>query len=153
MRSVLDLFRIPTFSIMMASRLLSGHLLITIFGIQFLVTERGFSNAIAALVLLPFGIGYFVGTIGSGYLVALLDRVLPDRGRVAFIQSPRSCSRSSPSSAPSSSLRRASTSVIHFGPTHGGLCPDGTSAARQEFSMTFHGSRGFSREGDHLRCL
>ena len=87
MRSVLDLFRIPTFSIMMASRLLSGHLLITIFGIQFLVTERGFSKAIAALVLLPFGIGYFVGTIGSGYLVALLDRVLPDRGRVAFIQS------------------------------------------------------------------
>jgi MFS family permease len=86
LRSVLSLFRIPSFSIMMASRLLSGHLLITIFGIQFLVTERGFSNAVAALVLLPFGIGYFVGTIGSGYLVALLDRVLPDRGRVAFIQ-------------------------------------------------------------------
>jgi len=85
-RSVLSLFRIPTYSLMMLSRLLSGHLLITIFGVQFLVTERGFSNAIAALVLLPFGIGYFVGTVGGGWLVSLLDRVMPDRGRVAFIQ-------------------------------------------------------------------
>lgn len=40
-RSVASLFRIPSFSIMMLSRLLSGHLLITIFGIQFLVVERG----------------------------------------------------------------------------------------------------------------
>ncbi len=86
LRSVLSLFRIPSFSIMMLSRLLSGHLLITIFGVQFLVTERGFSNAIAALVLLPFGIGYFVGTVGGGWIVGRLDRIMPDRGRVVFIQ-------------------------------------------------------------------
>jgi MFS family permease len=85
-RSVLSLFRIPTFSVMMLSRLLSGHLLIGIFGVQFLVTERGFTNAVAAVVLLPFGIGYFVGTVGGGWLLALLDRVLPDRGRVAYLQ-------------------------------------------------------------------
>jgi MFS family permease len=84
--SVMSLFRIPTFSVMMLSRLLSGHLLISVFGIQFLVKERGFSNAIAATVLIPFGIGYFVGTIGGGYLVAFLDRVLPARGRVAYLQ-------------------------------------------------------------------
>jgi hypothetical protein len=71
---------------MMGSRLLSGHLLINIFGIQFLVTERGFSNAVAATVLLPFGIGYFIATVGGGWLVAYLDRVVPHRGRVAYLQ-------------------------------------------------------------------
>ncbi|UQN28246.1 MFS transporter [Brachybacterium kimchii] len=85
-RGVLALFRIPTFSIMMLSRLLSGHLLITVFGIQFLVTERGFSNATAATVLVPFGLGYVIATFLSGYAVELLDRLLPDHGRVVFIQ-------------------------------------------------------------------
>ena len=85
-RSVLSLFTIPTFSIMMLSRLLSGHLLITIFGIQFLVVERGFDNPVAALVLLPFGLGYIVGTIGGGWTIPVLDRTLGLRGRVAFIQ-------------------------------------------------------------------
>jgi len=84
--SVLSLFRIPSFSVMMLSRLLSGHLLIVIFGIQFLVAERHFTNAVAAVVLLPFGLGYFAGTAGGGWLMALLDRVLPDRGRVAYLQ-------------------------------------------------------------------
>jgi MFS family permease len=85
-RSVASLFRIPTYSVMMLSRLLSGHLLINIFGIQFLVTERGFSNAVAAAVLLPFGLGYFAANVGGGWLVAYLDRVMPSRGRVAYIQ-------------------------------------------------------------------
>ncbi|WP_026555151.1 MFS transporter [Arthrobacter sp. 35W] len=85
-RSVLSLFRIPSFSIMMVSRLLSGHLLIAVFGIQFLVTERGFTNAVAATVLLPFGLGYFAGTVGGGWLITLLDRVLPGIGRVAYLQ-------------------------------------------------------------------
>ncbi|WP_054009911.1 MFS transporter [Arthrobacter sp. ERGS1:01] len=85
-RAVMSLFRIRSFSIMMVSRLLSGHLLITIFGIQFLVTERGFTNAVAAVVLVPFGLGYFTGTVGGGWLVALLDRVLPSNGRVAYLQ-------------------------------------------------------------------
>lgn len=84
--SVLSLFKIPSFSIMMVSRLLSGHLLITIFGIQFLVVDRGFDNATAALVLIPFGVGYVVGTIGGGFVVAFLDKRLPFIGRVAFIQ-------------------------------------------------------------------
>lgn len=84
--SVASLFRIPSYSVMMVSRLLSGHLLINIFGIQFLVTERGFSNAVAATVLLPFGLGYFIANLGGGWLVAYLDRVMPHRGRVAYIQ-------------------------------------------------------------------
>ncbi|MGI9147494.1 MAG: MFS transporter [Chloroflexota bacterium] len=71
---------------MMVSRLLSGHLLIAIFGIQFLVTERGFNNAVAASVLLPFGLGYFAATIIGGWLLVYLDRVIPHRGRAAYIQ-------------------------------------------------------------------
>ena len=82
----LALMKIPTFSIMMASRLLSGHLLIAVFGVQFLVTERGFDNALAAIVALPFGIGYFLGTVGGGFVVSALDRRGGRNGRVAFLQ-------------------------------------------------------------------
>ncbi|GGZ43007.1 MFS transporter [Streptomyces bluensis] len=85
-KSVLSLFRIPTYSVMMLSRLLSGHLLIVIFGIQFLVSERGFSNAVAAVVGIPFGIGYLAGTVGGGYLLAWVDRRWPQRGRVSYLQ-------------------------------------------------------------------
>ncbi|PZF57848.1 MFS transporter [Curtobacterium sp. MCSS17_008] len=81
---VVSLFKVPTFSIMMLSRLLSGHLLITVFGIQFLVTERGFDNAVAATVLIPFGLGYVLVTFASGLAVAWLDKVWPFRGRVTF---------------------------------------------------------------------
>jgi len=83
---VAALFRIRSFAVMLCSRLLSGHLLVGIFGIQFLVTERGFSNATAAVVLVPLGTGYVVGTVGGGHLVARLDRVWPYMGRVAYIQ-------------------------------------------------------------------
>jgi MFS family permease len=85
-KSVLSIMRVPTFSIMMLSRLLSGHLLIAIFGIQFLVTERHFTNAVAATVLIPFGLAYFAGTVGGGWFLALLDRAVPHHGRVAYIQ-------------------------------------------------------------------
>lgn len=43
------------------------------------------------LVLLPFGIGYFIGTVTGGWLVSSLDRVLPRRGRVAFLRATRCC--------------------------------------------------------------
>ncbi|WP_323136375.1 MFS transporter [Streptomyces sp. NBC_01446] len=88
-KSVISLLRIPTFSVMMASRLLSGHLLITVFGVQFLVTERGFTNAVAARVLVPFGLGYVIATVLSGYAVAFLDRVMPHQGRVLFNKAAR----------------------------------------------------------------
>ncbi len=82
----LRLLKIPSFSLMLLSRLLSGHLLIGVFGVQFLVTERGFTNAVAAVVLLPFGIGYFLGTVGGGLTVSALDRLVPERGRIAYLQ-------------------------------------------------------------------
>ena len=83
---VMSLFRVPSYSIMLLSRLLSGHLLIPIFGVHFLVTERGLSNATAALVLVPFGIGYVVGSVGGGVALAVLDRAWAHTGRVAFSQ-------------------------------------------------------------------
>lgn len=86
LRTILGLFRVRSYSIMMLSRLLSGHLLISVYGVTFLVDERGFSNALAATVLLPFGIGYIVGTLGGGALVGLLDRIAPDHGRIWYIQ-------------------------------------------------------------------
>ncbi|MEU7747552.1 MFS transporter [Nonomuraea sp. NPDC049158] len=84
--SVIGLFRIPTYTVMMLSRLLSGHLLIIIFGVQFLVTERGISNSTAILVALPFGIGYSVATLGAGFLLPRIDRLMPSRGRVLVLQ-------------------------------------------------------------------
>lgn len=85
-KSVASIMKIPSFSVMMLSRLLSGHLLINIFGIQFLVTQHHFSNAVAATVLVPFGLAYFVGTVGGGWFLKFLDRVWPHHGRVAYIQ-------------------------------------------------------------------
>ncbi|GAA1748856.1 MFS transporter [Nonomuraea bangladeshensis] len=84
--SVLGLFRIPTYAVMMVSRLLSGHLLITIFGVQFLVTERGLSNTVAALVAVPFSVGYAITTLAAGFLLPKLDRLMPYRGRVLVLQ-------------------------------------------------------------------
>jgi predicted MFS family arabinose efflux permease len=86
LKDSLALMKIPTFSVMMGSRLLSGHLLIAVFGVQFLVTERGFDNAVAAIVALPFGIGYFLGTVGGGFVVSALDRRGGPNGRVVFLQ-------------------------------------------------------------------
>lgn len=86
LKDSIALMKIPTFSIMMVSRLLSGHLLIVVFGVQFLVTERGFDNALAAIVALPFGIGYFLGTVGGGFVVSAIDRRAGRNGRVVFLQ-------------------------------------------------------------------
>lgn len=84
--SVVSLWRIPSFAILMTSRLMSGHLLLTVFGVQLLVSERGFDNATAAVVLLPYGLGYGIGAVGGGWLVAVLDRLSPHHGRVAILQ-------------------------------------------------------------------
>lgn len=86
-KEVVSLFRTPTYSIMMVSRLLSGHLLITVFGIQFLVVERGFTNAVASLVMIPFGIGYLAGSLAGGASVKWLDVHFTTHGRVTFVQS------------------------------------------------------------------
>jgi MFS family permease len=84
--SVLGLFRIPSYTVMMVSRLLSGHLLIIIFGVQFLVTERGIDNAAAVLIALPYSIGYLISTLSIGYVLPVLDRIMGPRARVLVLQ-------------------------------------------------------------------
>ncbi|QKJ20623.1 MFS transporter [Microbacterium hominis] len=85
-RQVMGLFRIPSYNVMMVSRLLSGHLLILIFGVQFLVTERGIDNAFAVIVALPFGVGYAISTVSIGYALPALDRLMGERSRVVVLQ-------------------------------------------------------------------
>jgi predicted MFS family arabinose efflux permease len=80
------LLRIPTFRLMLCSRLLSGHLLVLSFGVVFLVEVHHFSNAVAALVILPFGVGYFCGSITGGAVGDRLHLHRPRGGRIFLLQ-------------------------------------------------------------------
>lgn len=80
------LFSNKSYLLMLLQRLLSGHLVLTVFAIQFLVSERGYSNVVAASVLIPGGVGHLLGTLLSGFVVAWLDKVVPFKGRVAWMQ-------------------------------------------------------------------
>jgi predicted MFS family arabinose efflux permease len=84
--AALSVFRIPSFNLMLLSRLLSGHLVIVAFGVVFLTSVRHFPNQVSALVLAPFGIGYFAGTIGGAYVVDRMHMARPRTGRVLFLQ-------------------------------------------------------------------
>jgi predicted MFS family arabinose efflux permease len=84
--AAISVFRIPSFNLMLLSRLLSGHLTIGAFGVVFLVVVRHFPNKVAALVLGPFGVGYFLGTIGGAFVVDRLHVLHPRTGRVLFLQ-------------------------------------------------------------------
>jgi len=83
---VRQMFAIPTFTLMLIQRLLSGHLLIASFGIVFLVQQYGFNTAVAAIVTLPFGIGYLIGTFGGGLATDALQRRFPRAGRIGVLQ-------------------------------------------------------------------
>lgn len=85
--AAMEVFRVPSFNVMLLSRLLSGHLVIGSFGILFLTSVRHFSNAEAALVLLPFGAGYCLGTTGGAAVADWMHARDPGRGRVLFLQS------------------------------------------------------------------
>lgn len=84
---VKQLATIPTFVLMLGQRLISGHLLIASFGVLFLVRTYGFSTAVAAVVTLPFGIGYLIGTFGGGLVVDALQLRRPRSARVLVLQS------------------------------------------------------------------
>lgn len=82
----LRVFRIPTFNIMLLSRLLSGHLVIGSFGILFLTDVLHFPTPTAGLVLLPFGVGACAGNIGGAFVADRMHARDPRAGRVRFIQ-------------------------------------------------------------------
>lgn len=80
------MLKIRTVALMLGQRLLSGHLLIGSFGVVFLVNVYHFSNAVAAIVLLPFGLGYFLGTVIGGLVADRVQRLNPRTGRIALLQ-------------------------------------------------------------------
>ncbi|WP_420036405.1 MFS transporter [Streptomyces sp. cg28] len=82
----LSLLRIRSLVLLLVSRLLSGHLLVGTFGVVFLVDEYGFSTQKASFVLLPFGIGYFLGTLLGGVAADRATRRSPRHGPVAVLQ-------------------------------------------------------------------
>ncbi|GAA2139103.1 MFS transporter [Actinomadura napierensis] len=81
-----SLAAIPTFVLMLGQRLISGHLLVTTYGVLFLVKTYGFSTATASVVVLPLGIGYLVGTIAGGLVTDGLHARMPGKGRVIVLQ-------------------------------------------------------------------
>jgi predicted MFS family arabinose efflux permease len=81
-----EMMRIRTFVLMLWQRILSSHLLILSFGVVFLVDVHGFSNAVAALVLLPSGIGYFLGTLVGGLVADRVQQRNPRSGRIMLLQ-------------------------------------------------------------------
>jgi|UPI0006F71CBC predicted MFS family arabinose efflux permease len=85
-RDALVLFRIPTFSVMLVSRLLAGQLLVMSFGVVYLTQVYGFPNRTASIVIAPTGIGYLLGTIGGAVIFDRMHKAWPDFGRVAFLQ-------------------------------------------------------------------
>ena len=83
---VRQMFTIPTFVLMLVQRLVSGHLLIASFGVIFLVQTYGFTTAVAAVVTLPFGLGFLGGTLVGGAVTDLLHIRFPRWGRIAVLQ-------------------------------------------------------------------
>ncbi|MCX4831368.1 MFS transporter [Streptomyces sp. NBC_01016] len=82
----LSLLRIRSLVVLLVSRLLSGHLLVGTFGVVFLVDVYGFSTQKASIVLLPFGVGYFLGTLLGGFAADRATRRSPRHGLVAVLQ-------------------------------------------------------------------
>ncbi|MGW4382454.1 MFS transporter [Kitasatospora sp. NPDC004531] len=80
------LLRIPSFLVLLGSRLLSGHLLLGSFAVVYLVDEFGFTTQRAALVLMPLGLGYVAGTLLGGFLSDWAGRRSPRHGLPAVLQ-------------------------------------------------------------------
>ncbi|MFE7589752.1 MFS transporter [Kitasatospora sp. NPDC057512] len=82
-----SLLRIRTFAVLVVSRLLSGHLLLGSFAVVYLVDVFGFDTRTAAVVLLPLGLGYVLGTALGGFLADWADRRSPRHGLPTALQS------------------------------------------------------------------
>ncbi|NEB80860.1 MFS transporter [Streptomyces sp. SID14478] len=83
---VAALFRSRTFTLMVVQRLISGHLLAGTFAVVFLVDTYGFTTQTAALIAVPSGLGYFLGTVAGGILTDRVHRAHPWHGRVTLLQ-------------------------------------------------------------------
>ncbi|GAA1928327.1 hypothetical protein GCM10009775_20470 [Microbacterium aoyamense] len=83
---VRKLLTIRSYLILLVSRLLSSHMLLSVFGVTMLVQEFGFDVALAATVMAPFGIGFLLGNVSGGLLSDWLNKVSVNYGRIAMLQ-------------------------------------------------------------------
>lgn len=83
---VQQLFHIPTYILMLVSRLLSGHLLLSSFGVIYLVTVFHFTTPQAALIFGLGQLGYVVGSFAGGFFVDQANKTSPRYGRVLMLQ-------------------------------------------------------------------
>ncbi|MFG3530041.1 MFS transporter [Streptomyces sp. NPDC047917] len=84
--SVRHLLRNRTLLVMYAQRLTNGQFVLLSFGVTFLVDVRGFSNAQASLVTVPYALAYLVGTLLGGLVTDRVHRRDPRTGRVMMMQ-------------------------------------------------------------------
>jgi len=85
-RTVAALFRLPSYVVLIISRLLSPHPVLGAFAVVLLVEAHGLSIQVATAAFAPFGIGYLVGNIVIGYLGDIANRLSADHGRVTLLQ-------------------------------------------------------------------
>jgi MFS family permease len=88
---VRQLFRIPSYVLMLVSRLLSGHLLLQSFGVIYLVTVFHYTLPQAALIFGPAQIGYVIGSFAGGIFVDLANKTSPRYGRILMLQLAQFC--------------------------------------------------------------
>jgi MFS family permease len=88
---VRQLFRIPSYVLMLVSRLLSGHLLLQSFGVIYLVTVFHYTLPQAALILGPALIGYVLGNFLGGIFTDQASKAIPRYGRVLMLQLAQFC--------------------------------------------------------------
>ncbi|GHO90292.1 hypothetical protein KSF_003400 [Reticulibacter mediterranei] len=83
---VKQLFTIPSYILMLVSRMLSGHLLLQSFGVVYLITVLHYTTAQATLIYGTGFLGYVAGNFVGGFLVDQLGKVSQRRGRVVLLQ-------------------------------------------------------------------
>lgn len=81
-----SLFRLPSYVVLIISRLLSPHPVLGAFAVVLLVETHGLSVQVATAAFAPFGIGYLLGNIVIGYLGDAANRLSADHGRVTLLQ-------------------------------------------------------------------
>lgn len=84
--TIKELFRLPSYVVLIISRLLSPHPVLAAFAVVLLVEAHGLSVQVATAAYAPFGIGYLIGNIIVGYAGDIAHRLSADHGRVTLLQ-------------------------------------------------------------------
>ncbi len=81
-----QLLAVPTLRVLLLQRLTNGQFVLQISGVVLLVDGFGYSNALAATVVLPASLAYLLGTYAGGLLTDRLHRRHPGKGRLVLLQ-------------------------------------------------------------------